>query len=336
MTTPSNSMPNSFPAQSAAHNSVPTPPDSPTRPFYWSVRRELWENRSIYIAPLAVAAVTLVGFVIATLGRALSTSDIAHRRAILESHFNFVSALIMGTTFVVGIFYSLDALHSERRDRSILFWKSLPVSDLTTVLSKASIPLLVLPAITVILTVAMLWIMLLLSSLVLVGSGLNAATLWSQSPLLQISLLLLYHLITVHILWHAPFYAWMLLVSAWARRAVFLWAALPIAAIGILEKIVFNTRRFANFLEYRLSGPEPYNLGAPSNSMSQGHSMSPGLSANSSHAANSIAQGAHSMHTMSTVDPAKFLTTPVLWLGLIVTAALLAATVHLRRSQSPL
>jgi ABC-2 type transport system permease protein len=116
----------------------------------------------------------------------------------------------------------------------------------------------------------------------------------------------------------------MLLVSAWARRAVFLWAALPIAAIGILEKIIFNTTHFANFLEYRLSGPEPYAMGAPSNSMSQGP------------AAGSISQGAHSMHTMSTVDPAKFLTTPGLWLGLIVTVALLAATVHLRRSQSPL
>ena len=52
----------------------------------------------------------------------------------------------MFTTFIVGVFYCLDALHGERRDRSILFWKSLPVSDLTTVLSKASIPLVVLPA----------------------------------------------------------------------------------------------------------------------------------------------------------------------------------------------
>ena len=56
-------------------------------------------------------------------------------------------APIMFATFLVGIFYCLDALHGERRDRSILFWKSLPVSDLTTVLSKASIPFAVLPLI---------------------------------------------------------------------------------------------------------------------------------------------------------------------------------------------
>ena len=53
--------------------------------------------------------------------------------------------LIMGTTLLVAIFYCLGALHSERRDRSILFWKSLPVSDLTAVLAKATIPIVILP-----------------------------------------------------------------------------------------------------------------------------------------------------------------------------------------------
>src|SRR5207245_2315921 len=103
----------------------------------------------------------------------------------------------------------LDALHGERRDRSILFWKSLPVSDLTTVLSKASIPLVVLPLLTFTITVAMQLIMLLLSSAVLLGSGLNVATLWTQLSFVQMSLLLLYHLMTVHALWPAPIYGWL-------------------------------------------------------------------------------------------------------------------------------
>ncbi len=127
----------------------------------------------------------------------------------------------MLTTLLVGVFYCLDALHGERRDRSILFWKSLPVSDLTTVLSKASIPLVVLPLLTFAITVAMQWIMLLLSSAVLLGSGLSVATLWTQLSFVQMSLVLLYHLLTVHSLWYAPFYGWLLLVSGWARRAPF-------------------------------------------------------------------------------------------------------------------
>ena len=76
--------------------------------------------------------------------------------------------------FVVGVFYCLDALHGERRDRSILFWKSLPVSDLTTVLSKASIPLVILPLITFAIVIATQLIMLLLSSAAMLISGLSA------------------------------------------------------------------------------------------------------------------------------------------------------------------
>src|ERR1700676_3048736 len=176
---------------------------SATRPMYWSVRRELWENRSIYIAPLAVAAVTLFGYLIASIGYAVSTNNLAQRRAALEEPYNFATALIMGTAFVVSIFYSLEALHSERRDRSILFWKSLPVSDLTTVLSKASIPLIVLPLLAFATVVATVLIMLLLTTVVLMGGGVGVATIW-KPELYQMALMLFYPLITGHVLCDAP------------------------------------------------------------------------------------------------------------------------------------
>ena len=123
-----------------------------TRPFYWSVRRELWENRSIYIAPLIVAGLVLFGYAISAIGlphrrRALLLLDPAKQRALVEQPYDVAAMMLMLTAFLVGVFYCLDALHGERRDRSILFWKSLPVSDLTTVLSKAIIPLVVLPAV---------------------------------------------------------------------------------------------------------------------------------------------------------------------------------------------
>ena len=91
------------------------------------------------------------------------------QRNLIEKPYDFAALLIMVTTFIVGVFYCLDALYGERRDRSILFWKSLPVSDLTTVLSKASIPLVILPLLTFAITVATQWIMLLLSTAVLAG-----------------------------------------------------------------------------------------------------------------------------------------------------------------------
>ena len=282
---------------------------SVTRPFYWSVRRELWENRSIYIAPLAVAAVMLFGFLIASIGRAMSLADPAQRVAVLAEPTDFAALLIMGTTFIVGIFYCLDALHGERRDRSILFWKSLPVSDLTTVLSKACIPLVVLPLLTFAIIVATQLIMLLLGSAVVRGSGLSAATLWTQVSFFQMSLLLLYHLVTVHVFWYAPIYAWLLLVSGWARRATFLWAFLPWAAICIVEKIAFNTSHFGALLLYRLGGSE---------------------------AGGSFMAHSGSMNPLTHVTPGRFLASPGLWIGLVIAAVFLAAAVRLRRYQGPI
>ena len=172
MNTQSNAMPESpLESQRIAPAAM-----SATRPLYWSVRRELWENRSIYIAPLAVAAVFLFGFLISMIHlprqmRAASALDPMQQHELIAQPYDIAAALIMATAFIVGVFYCLDALHGERRDRSILFWKSLPVSDLTTVLSKASIPLVVLPLLTFAITVATQLIMLLLSSAVLLGAA---------------------------------------------------------------------------------------------------------------------------------------------------------------------
>jgi len=302
-----NTLPESFEAQT-----VPPAAFSATRPFYWSVRRELWENRSIYIAPLAAAAIFLIGFLIGTIRlprqmRTLSTLDPAHQHQMILTPYDYIAGLMMLTAMVVGLFYCLDALHGERRDRSILFWKSLPVSDLTTVLSKASIPFVVLPLLTFAIIVAAQWIMLLVSSAVLLANGLSVGTLWTQLSLVPMSLMLLYHLLTVHVLWYAPFYGWLLLVSAWARRAAFLWAALPVLAIGVVEKIAFNSTHFATLLLDRLGG------GAEAMTTAGGLPIDPG------------------MH----VTLGRFLTAPGLWTGLAFTAICLAAAVRLRRYRGP-
>jgi len=284
-----------------------------SRLMYWSVQRELWESRSIYIAPLAVAGLILFGFLISTIHlsgkvRAAMTLDPIQQHDLLAQPYDFAALLIMATTFVVAVFYCLDALHGERRDRSILFWKSLPVSDITTVLSKASIPLVVLPLLTFAITVVVQWIMVLMSSAVLLGSGLSVATLWTPLSLSQSWLGLLYHLVTVHSLWYAPIFGWLLLVSAWARRAPILWAVLPILAISLVEKIAFNTTHFAAMVANRIAG------GAEAVTVPGGSPMDP----------------------MTHLTPGHFLASPGLWIGLAMAAAFLAGAVRLRRSQGPI
>jgi ABC-2 type transport system permease protein len=300
MNTQSNAVPESSRAQK-----IPPAANSATKPFYWSVRRELWEYRSIYLAPLAVSAVMLLGFLIATIGRALSTPDLAQRRHILEEPYIFATAVVMLTMFIVSIYYCLDTFHAERRDRSILFWKSLPVSDLTTVLAKVSIPFVILPVVAIVITYTTNWIMLLLSSAVMLASGLSAGPMWRQLFMLQISLL--YHLLTVHLLWYAPLYTWLLLISAWARRAALLWATVPLLAIGFFEKIVFRSDHFYSWLKFRLSGPESYDMSAPG----------------------------FAMHPMMHLNLAKFLSAPGLWIGFVLAAIFVCATVRLRRDREP-
>lgn len=310
MNAPSNALPESLPVGVATSS-----PIAKTRPFYWSVRRELWENRSLYLAPLAVGAVFLLGFLISMIHfpakmRELAGVDSARLHAAIVGPYDFSAALMMGTIIIVSLFYCADALHSERRDRSILFWKSLPVSDLTAVLAKVSIPLVVLPLIACAITAA-LWVsMLLLSSAVLLGTGLSVTVLWAQLPLPKMWLLLLYHLFTAHALWPLPIYCWLLLVSGWARRAVFLWAALPVVAIAGLEKIVFHTSHLLALVGSRLIGAAP--------------------------AAAFAQPDVFPTDPMAHIEPAHFLSSPGLWIGLAVAAAFLTAAVWLRRYKEPI
>ena len=308
MNTPPNNTPGS------AGVSDPGYSRSSTQPFYWSVWLELWENRSIYVAPLIVGVVVLFGFLVSTVGmperrQAVLLLDPAHQRAAIGAPYDIAAMMLIFTAFIVGVFYCLDALHSERRDRSILFWKSLPVSDLTTVLSKGSVPLVILPLTIFGIIVLVQFLMLLWSSAILLPSGL-AATTWTRFNLFQQSVILLYSLIVI-VLWHAPIYGWALLISGWARRATFLCAVLPLLAIGVLEKFAFDTSHFASMLKDRLFG-----------------------AANTAFAFQPHRGVA--IDSLSQLTPSRYLTTPGLWIGLAFAAAFVAIAVRQRRYRGPI
>lgn len=280
-------------------------PQSDVRPLFWSIRREMWENRFLYIAPMIVAVVVLFGTLMSTtrLPAKLRGLDQAKQQAAIVRPYGMSPAPIMLATFLVGMFYCLDALYGERRDRSILFWKSLPVSDRTIVLSKVIIPLAVLPLIAMALAVITQFVVLLVTSAVLLGSGLSAAPLWAQARPVGGALVHFYGL-TVHTLWFAPIYGWLLLVSAFAKRAPFLWALLPLLATSAIERIVFGSSYFLSMLGYRVTG-------------AMGKAFAGG--------------GKDGVIHLSELTPARFLSSPGLWLGLAFTAAALAAAVRLRR-----
>jgi len=303
MNTPSNSV-----AETPSHSQIIAP--ASTRPMLWSVRRELWENHSIWIAPLIVAGIILFGTIVSASHLPARRHnamllDPVHRQAAIEMPYDIAAVMIIFTVLVVGVFYCLDALHGERRERSILFWKSLPVSDLTTVVSKVIIALVVLPLVSFTVIVATQFIMMLISTVALLSSGL-AATTWANFPLIRQSLVLLYGLAAIA-LWHAPIYGWALLISGWARRGTFLWAVLPLLAIGFFEKITFNSSHFASMMKDRFTGFAP----------------------------EAFAFHAHSLGSV-TLTPEQYLASPGLWIGLACAVGFVAAAIRMRRYSGPL
>jgi ABC-2 type transport system permease protein len=211
------------------------------------------------------------------------------------------------TAFVVAVFYCLDALQGERRDRSILFWKSLPVSDRTTVLSKASIPLVVLPLLVFAVTAAAFLIMMVVGTAVVLATGASVGMLWSHTEPFQSMLTVLYALIVLA-LWHAPIYGWLLLVSGWARRTALLWAVLPFVAIAGIERILFGTTQFLSFLRYLLLGWVTQAFAFVDDAMG---------------------------NLLGSLTPVQFLSTPSLWIGLAFTAACLVVAIRLRQRREP-
>ncbi|MGH8260393.1 MAG: hypothetical protein ACREUG_11970, partial [Steroidobacteraceae bacterium] len=219
---------------------------------------------------------------------------------------------------IVLWFYTTDCLYAERRDRSVLFWKSMPVSDGKTVVSKALIALVVVPLLAFALT--------LLTSLAAFGiysvRGFSAAALpplWSVGSWLRAEGFSLAWLVSA-VLWYAPITAYLLVISAWARRNVQLWAILPPLIAILIERIAFGTHYLSTWVLYRLgpgwqsqweqwferlfSGPAFYSSGGAGT------------------AAPRIFRGLEPLRAFANAD---------LWLGLLVAAALLLVAIRIRR-----
>lgn len=286
-------------------------PVARTRPFFWSVRRELWESRSIVVGPLIAAAIALAGFFVSLVHpfKIRGSNGRAPPQLGAELPYDMAMFFIVCAGILVAVFYCLGALHNERRDRSILFWKSLPVSDRTAVLAKFAVPMAVIPAVTIAVVLVTEALMLAMSAISLLAAGKDVAAHWAQLSLVTNIPLFVYSVAAVA-LWHAPIWAWLLAVSAWARRAPFLWAVGPWLGAFAAEKIAFNTDYVWQLVAHRLGGAV--------------------------HAALKVVPGPRQPTVLPEADVGKFITDPGLWAGLFVAALLIAATIWLRRRREPI
>ncbi|HET7755900.1 MAG TPA: hypothetical protein VI195_03070 [Steroidobacteraceae bacterium] len=227
------------------------------------VRRELWENRALWIAPLAVAAVLALGALFGHVGWDVDRERNMHG---LDGVLGPAQQMALATIVQWGLsvplylvmvccvaYYLTDCLYAERKDRSILFWKSLPVSDGYTVLSKLLVAVVVVPvAVFVLALVFHLLFSVIVALRVALGSVPHVLT-WDTREWLRTEAAMLSTLVLA-MLWYAPAAAYLLLVSAWARRSPLLWASLPLLLAPLLERIALGTHYIGGFIRYRTFG----------------------------------------------------------------------------------
>lgn len=237
-----------------------------TRPFLTLVRRELWEHGSLFWAPLAMALTIIVVSLVSAMVKGSVDIDLGEDRPLpelfgdAEKQRGIFSLVMTGlvlpqllVAFVVVFFYLLDCLFIERRDRSILFWKSLPVSDTQTVLSKLFVALVAVPLWS--------WVLSLVVGLVVFGvlaaqvSGTPAAGLgtWHGGTWLTVQAAMLGKM-AIAALWYLPVAGWLLLVSVLAKRAPFLWATLPFLVLSLAERITLGSNEVGALVAQRLFG----------------------------------------------------------------------------------
>lgn len=230
--------------------------------------RETWEHRGLIWAPVVTAAVIVLTALLSTsftgsvqinidgkeqeLFATLAT-DLSHQRQLFAVWLGALVIPQMIVAMIVLVFYVLDSLYNERKDRSILFWKSMPVSDAQTVGSKLATALLLVPL--------WVWLVSMLASLVvfvivsvkLGGTPLAPLATFHVSTWLALQLTMLQNVL-VAALWYAPVAVYLLLTSVYANRSPFLWAVLPPVLLVIFEEVAFNTSMIAGFIANRLFG----------------------------------------------------------------------------------
>lgn len=239
---------------SAAGNPAPPPAAPLGRTLVTLVRREFWEHRGIWMWPVCVAGLLVVGAFLAHGTFDAPPFANAESKVALSTLLQWGLWVPLNLVMLICVtFYLLDCLYAERRDRSILFWKSLPVSDGLTVLSKFLVAVVIVPFGVFALAVATHLVFSVVVAMRVALHNAPAILGWNGLEWLRTVLTLLLVLV-IGLLWYAPVAASLLLISAWARRNPFVWATLPPLVAPLLERILFGTHYLWSFVRYRTGG----------------------------------------------------------------------------------
>jgi ABC-2 type transport system permease protein len=291
----------------------------------WLIRREFWENRAIWMLPLAIGGLLIVA---ALFGRVdLSILPTRTRPEAVGGMVLFAfGAIFFLVMSLYSTWYLLDCLYADRKDHSILFWKSLPISDAQTVLSKLCTALIVIPVVYFLaadLTTLLMAFIVSIRSNALLGSAQWRLDLWQPAAWIQLQVLWIYLIVTIAV-WYLPLAGWLMLVSAWARRAVMLWSLLPPLVLILAERWFIGSTVIGTQLLDRLWGFMPRAFHDPTGSLfplqslsGEGHSKAPDS-------------------VWSAIDATGFFSDPATLIGAAVGVALIFCVIQLRLRRTEL
>lgn len=237
-----------------------------------SFRKEIWEfKKTLFWVPLIIAVfiiaapllklVLMEDYQLSTLFDSMGNVD---NLANVEGFTRFFLATIMGmfvpfiiVSLIIQLYYFTTCLFDERRDLSVYFWRSLPVSDVLSVGVKLITGALVVPGIFMLAATFVVFVFLLLAliacTVLSVGYDVSLWGLWGSADIIS-NLASIWLNLLPYALWMFPVFAWLMLASMFAQKAPFLWAILPIVAILLIESFVveylhLNDRFFFNTLQ---------------------------------------------------------------------------------------
>ncbi|WP_426661284.1 hypothetical protein [Rhodanobacter aciditrophus] len=312
--------------------------------MYWLVKREFWEHRGGFLwAPVIVGGVFLLLNIMGVIaGEVLGGHFNGHADFIGNNMHLFDQALkdadadkigagldimMFSTTAIISIvlgfvvfFYFLGALYDDRRDRSLLFWKSLPLSDTATVLSKVVAGTILAPVIAVVCGVLTGIGMLLLFTITLSFHGVSLWHLLTYAHPFRVTANLI-GTIPLYTLWALPATGWLLLCSAWARSKPFLWAAVLPVAVGLMLG-------WFNLLAGHILGSDWYWSDVFGRILL---SVFPGGWLGLQHFSDMGGNAAHPMDFLSLGNSYSVMAAPSFWIGAIAGLALIAGAIWLRR-----
>jgi len=278
----------------------------------WLIRREFWENRAIWMIPAVFGALLILAALFGQVSLPkLTTPEQMYEAA--GAYQVIVGAMFYVVMSVYATWYLLDCLYADRRDRSILFWKSLPISDAKTVLSKLIVGMVLIPLVYFAAADATALISAFILSIRARAS--IGSALWQPDVWWQIQVLWVYCIVTTA-LWYLPIAGWLMLVSAWAKRAVMLWAILPPLVAYIVERVFFGTHVIGHVIAVRLAGLQNVAFNGAKHVWTEGKGV--------------VDNEGVPVTVWHLINPSGFFTSAETWIGAAVGIALIVGAIQLR------